>query len=50
LTVRRGFLEDRKYDYGIVEEEQEACWDREMRGGISETQKYVEDSTDTEGP
>jgi hypothetical protein len=28
--VHRGFFEDRKSDYGIAEEEQEVCVDREM--------------------
>ena len=49
-TDRRGFFEDRKSDYGIVEEEQEVCLDREMRGNILEAQGYFDDNTDTKGP
>jgi hypothetical protein len=31
-TVRRRFFEDRKFDYGVAEEKQEICMDREMCG------------------
>jgi hypothetical protein len=48
--VCRGFFKDRKSDYGIVEEEQEVCLDREMRGGILEAQGDVDDKTNTKGP
>jgi hypothetical protein len=34
--VCRGIFEDSKSDHGIVEEKQEVCLDREMRGSISE--------------
>jgi hypothetical protein len=33
--IRRRFFEDRKSNYGIAEEKQEICMDREMRGSIS---------------
>jgi hypothetical protein len=49
-TDRRGFFEDSKSDYGIVEEEQEVCLDREMRRDILEAQGVVDDNTDTKGP
>jgi hypothetical protein len=40
--VHQGFLKDRKSNYGIVEEEQEFCLDREMCRGISKAQGVVE--------
>jgi hypothetical protein len=45
--VHRGFFEDRKSDYGIAEEKQEVCMDREMCGSISKAQGVVDDNTDT---
>jgi hypothetical protein len=47
--VRQGFFENRKYDYGIAEEEQEVCLDREMCGSISEAEGVVDNKTDTKG-
>jgi hypothetical protein len=49
-TVHRGFFKDSKSDYGIAEEEQEVCLDREMHGSISEAQGVVDNNTDTKGP
>jgi hypothetical protein len=48
--VRQGIFEDSKSDHRIVEEEQEVCLDREMRGSISEAQGVVENNTNTKGP
>jgi hypothetical protein len=48
--VHQGIFEDSKSDYGIVEEEQEFCLDREMRGSISEAQGVVDENTNTKCP
>jgi hypothetical protein len=45
----RGFFEDRKSDYRIVEE-QEVCVDREMRGSISKAQGVFDDNANTKSP
>ena len=48
--VRRGFFEDNKSNYEIVEEEREVCLDQEMRGSILEAQGVVDNNTNTKGP
>jgi hypothetical protein len=45
--IGRGFFKDRKSDCEIVEEEQEVCLDREMRGRILEAQGDIDDNTIT---
>jgi hypothetical protein len=45
--VHRGIFKDIKYDYGIVEAEQEVCLDQQMRGIILEAQGVVENNTNT---
>jgi hypothetical protein len=40
--VRQRILEDRKSDYGIAEEKQEVCLDREMCRIISKDQGFVD--------
>jgi hypothetical protein len=50
LMVHRRFFEDRKFDYGIAEEKQEVCMDREMCGRISKAQGVVDKNVDTKGP
>ena len=50
LMVFREIFEDRKFDHGVEEEEQEVFLDREMRGSISEAQGIVDNHTDTKGP
>jgi hypothetical protein len=50
LTICRRFFEDRKSDHKIVEEKQEVCLDREMRGRILKAQGVVDDNAETKIP
>jgi hypothetical protein len=45
--VRRGFFEDSKSNYGIVEEDQDVFLDQEMRGIISKAQGIIDNNNDT---
>jgi hypothetical protein len=46
-TIRGSFFEDSKFDHEIVEEKQEVCMDREMRGIISRAHRVIDDNDDT---
>jgi hypothetical protein len=48
--VRRRFFEDKKSEYGIIEEKQEVCMNKEMRGCISKAQGVFDDNADTKSP
>jgi hypothetical protein len=48
--TRRGFFEDVKSEYEIVEAEQEVCLDLEMRGSILEAQRAFDENVDTKFP
>jgi hypothetical protein len=39
--LRRRFFEDSKSNYGIAEEKQEICMDREMHGSISKIKELL---------
>jgi hypothetical protein len=48
--IHRGILEDCKFNYKIIEEEQGVCLDREMCRGILEAQRVVDNNIDAKGP
>jgi hypothetical protein len=48
--VHRGFFEDSKSDYKIIEEEQEVCVDRKICGSILKGQGVVDDNVNNKSP